>query len=1673
MRGLRTGILVVLALLLGLGAKAQVLIKPGVPLIVPGTGLGWEEDELRLVVQVEQAGEVEINLYSPGFDPDDYRSPNELGDERYDGGKGRVEALYRLLYRDEVLAEKRFGVEKHRWVTFYRGRLGPGEYVLSSRFFGNGKNAVIFEVKALSGKAFLAAAPSSMQTYNVVRGGWQTPFILNIPIDSPGVRAGIYDGDGPRELQMRVETPDGVIYPPVPGNRAWTYINTEKKGRYAFSFRIPKTATQHTNTVGFRLFLGDIRVEVVDEAGRPVPGAGYRVLGEYVREVIPLIPDGWKLVRSEVENGKLVSPGRAVFGLGGGFVRFVLAPKPAEPVTGALILETELDCGAQLPAKGLTVRVGDRLVVLKGEERLELSPGFYRVVVEPVPGAEIESETRVQVLAGKVSRVTIRVHPKVSLSLRLPTELRVGDTAPAFVVARTQYPGTIPVNVYLAASGSIQLLGATSYQGEVSASHPFEVRPQVQATQPGVGSLAAKLVPCGNEAKATVNVTVPPEPRAALEREIQYPVLLPGESTQICLVVHSTGDAPLTYQLIDEPPEWLEVEGPPRFEGTLAPGASRRHCYEGTALYGKPITSKIRARLASNAGVLENTGEIGRVLLGLSKVVDPPKIALGDQARFTIRLKNPLGRGVRVQLEDLPDPGLGLKTLNQVIELGPYEERVISIPVKPTRVGTLRNVAKVYVGKTPAAPAAEAFLVVEEPPRMARFSEVHIDFSVDYPEGDALLIRHAPPPGAVYRLGSSRLDGKPISDPRRDDEGRLYWKLPFREEGTLSYVLDHEGPIGPLPEPELTLLVADKEIPLQGNLRLADYERAKPVVARVLEGPRVRAVSDEQVVLRLKKPATIEQGGVPVAVLEEPGDVKLALRPGENRFTVRSEDVAEEVSIYRSGPPASVEWERVKAVADGRTPLVYRLIFKDASGWPAAVDEVTLEAIPEPTEPDADPMASGYQLAVRNGEAILKMKPMATPGYAVAKVLLEDGTVQELRDYVEGPDRTLYLAQGSVTARLFPKAEIGGLARGYVETPWNEGYLQAALDLAYAKGGLSTGLSNSENPSGRFPLTGSSKEATLPLVSDDGFAFRYDRQNFSVGYSRLPEGYSGLYVELRDRVRARAHVGLVPKTRVQDRIVPDGSRVYALAYPAKPGSETVYLEVGGVQRPLVRFRDYSLDALSGTLYLAFPLWPTDDAMNPQTLVVEYSPLNAPRNVLAFGVTTEYNEGPFSLGASIYSKDSGHSFNFGLEARYQIPGFGATFAYRNAAGSSSASVSADGRYDRYTVSANLTVAKRVAGRARIAAQLTDKDRAALEHEGNNKLNETRVLYERQFNDALSAGLGLGYRWETAALAGIGRVNYAGEDTRVAFTHSQPFHGAARSSLELTHRVDMNLSLRGSLAYLWGQGLEGYVGFDQKVGPANLALSYQLPGASGEGNRARFGVRAPFVIDEQWHLDVNAGVSYDFNRGEKLLGTGVSARYRTEELSAAFGVDTSFGDRGTKLVFRAGATGSLDARQVLSADATFQVVPEKRGSFTLAYAYRGEVWQALTYHRLRTHPLGQAEGELALSWHPNLRYQVRPSAAYRLFLANSMGNTFQVGLGANYYFTRRMGVGGGLYYVTQPKAGKGGFAFSVEGSYRVLDPVWVNVGYTFGHFTGVTPEASPGLYVRLDLFAGQTQ
>jgi hypothetical protein len=93
-------------LLLALPAWAQPVVREFKATVV-GDALGWETHSLALWLVLPQKGEARLELYSPGFDPTDYRSAlrgkEELGDEQ---GCREKRVIAELAMENELLRER-------------------------------------------------------------------------------------------------------------------------------------------------------------------------------------------------------------------------------------------------------------------------------------------------------------------------------------------------------------------------------------------------------------------------------------------------------------------------------------------------------------------------------------------------------------------------------------------------------------------------------------------------------------------------------------------------------------------------------------------------------------------------------------------------------------------------------------------------------------------------------------------------------------------------------------------------------------------------------------------------------------------------------------------------------------------------------------------------------------------------------------------------------------------------------------------------------------------------------------------------------------------------------------------------------------------------------------------------------------------------------------------------------------------------------------------------------------------------------------------------------------------------------------------------------------------------------------------------------------------------------
>lgn len=1530
---------------------------------VPGDLLGWETDELNVIVQLLEPTELQLSVYSPSFDPDDYRAAleglPEVGDERYDRGEGELEALFTLYRNGQVYFERTFGVAPHTTEILYAGTLPAGEYHLSSTFKGFGKNTFFYTLEA-DPTAEVYFEEGATMLFNI-RGN-EPADILTVELgegDVPVVFE-IYDGDGRSELRGSLNTPGGPLELPISGDLEWAMVRIGQPGTHTFSFYQPEGAYQYSNTIGIRantrllvtptgvraVKAAPVRVRIVDTRGVSLPGS-YRVEEDGHLRVATLesAPAGWQLVDTQTDGGVVLGPETVTFGSAGGEAVFVLDRTPAEPTLLTVTATLEYP-GFEGPWP-LEFNFNQTAVRLpaNGELTLPVTPGIH-LLRATVKGAKVTGPTSVVVEAEGHARAHFVVRPEAALTLTKDVFQRdVGGTFTFTATASTLFPGELPSLLELQLPAGLEPTSPISGNGTIREGQTHTLVVEATGVQTGDHDVGATLAPWELTAAERVRVVAPPPPPPPVEPE-------PEPAKPVAPVAPEPA-LPVEPDPEPAPPIEPQVQPLPEFE----------------------------MKRASTVYLDFQAGQVVRCEL--------PTLGAGEL--HTVNLPLELAdEGTPLLGELLPTPR-------------PSELVVPASSVERTHGGAVATVS--VLNPTNEDVAGGVLLVPLQPG--ATLAASAADCAVVAGVGDEVQLTHVPPTGGHYVAGSSTLDGEPIEDPFATEEGALVWRFPYQERGTLSYDVAHEGAIGELTEPSLTVGLGEREERLVGN-------------------------------------APLQRDALTPFTAEATGDSRLVL-------------VASDLH------------------ADGRTPLVVDLYWLNEEGVPEGEGLVTVAANREPLSPDASATISGHQVELQGGHARLELEPALTGFELMIEALLvadNEEVYASERFEVLGARTGLYQAQVSATASFQGGFAAHGVARGYLEAPLGEGTLQGALDVGADLSGidLDRSLARIPDPDDRFPLTGVGAEAAPTLRSDDGVAVLYTAPGLSVGYHRDAVSVPGLTglpttTALHAQVgagagfKAQGFLALMPEGRLRTVITPDGTRRYSLGGGIVRGSETVTLVEGSESRRLERYVDYVVDDYLGAITLVQPLWAVNNRFEEVRLVVEYAPEEAPGNQLAGGVGVSYHTESLTFEAGAAYLDD---FLVGAGVSYEA--------------------------ERLSASArlNVTFGEATTHQGSLVAtyRVWRGGQFLLEHQSSTAVNGSSARYRHEFalgeNTSLSAGVGVKYAWESSAISALAEAGFKTGAFGITALHEQPLNGEANAvtTAGLSYRLNPNLTARADARNEWGGNLSATLGLEQRLGDTELSLAYELPTASGAGNRARFGVRSPFRLTDSLLLDTHAGLTHSFGDEGMEAAGGAGLRYRAEAFTATLGAEAAHAQGEFKVTLRTGFAGQLGTDQTLAFSANYQVMPSVEGRATLSYALKRGALNFLTYHRMiNSEARSLIEGEVAPTLNFAQRLQLRPSAAYRVLFDDPDGSAYQASLFAIGYLTPRfgeytptIGLGGGAHALWQPGTSSVAYGASLEGQLAITREVWLGLGYTFSNFRGLTPETAGGLYVRLDVVTG---
>ncbi|SEJ44073.1 hypothetical protein SAMN04488058_10839 [Deinococcus reticulitermitis] len=1025
-----------------------------------------------------------------------------------------------------------------------------------------------------------------------------------------------------------------------------------------------------------------------------------------------------------------------------------------------------------------------------------------------------------------------------------------------------------------------------------------------------------------------------------------------------------------------------------------------------------------------------------------------------------------------------------------------------------------------------AAPTPAPVAAVEQ-----RKSSVLLPFDAPA-QAREVVIAHTPPAGATYLPGSSRLDGHPVPDPRRGTSGTLYWVLPAQERGVLTYELTHTAPLGAWPAPALQVrLPGDRTELLAGQIDAADLGGASLLSAQTDEvaenaGAIKLPLAGSVIRIRDRINVVVEvpQGGRPVLTVNGTpvGEDRLGtdvqdgvrgvqrltyvgvpLRPGPNVLRVGTE----ELGVMLAGATAQVEVTPLSLVADGSTPLRLRVRTLDAFGTPSGQSTLTVRPTLEPRAPDANPGEAGYQVRLTDGEGVLELQPQSAPTPLRLDVLLGDEVLTrrfEVTPYRSRVGVGVLSATLGLDGSLNLAEDLTWQARGYVETPVGAGKLYAAADK--------DGLPLTTDPTVRSPVYGDASTESIPLQGTDPVAAVYDHPSFRAAYRRAPvpvdvlpvgEQFTGLTAVTRSNPIVSGFVAGVPGDRVSEvAVTPDGTRILRLPNASlAPDSETLEVvtrERGTGQelerRRLVRNVDYLLDSQTGIVTLLRPLDRVDASFNDVLVLASYrlSTATAGRT-LAYGVQVKAEGEDYTLGAAAVHLDG--KTTFGVRGTYDD---GTTRAEARVAYSGGVQASADLATRFGDDTASFKVRYQDAGYAGLApqsvglnvsggyvARLGQNLSAGLDAEyGRTPTTEGGSVTARADYRFAPFRVGAGLKYAFGDTAGLGAVlsaGYARSPLDVDVTHTQPLTGNldTTTAFSVRYRVSEQVTLGFRDTVTWGEGHVAALTLDTKLGGTTYAVGYELPTASGEGNRARFGVATTLPLGERTGVALRGSALYDVRKAEVEVTASADLTHRADTFGVTAGTDLIYRGGAFGTVLRAGVTGSVTEHLTLSADGLAEFGLGKNGQrFSLGYAYRNSALNSLGYVRYVQGTLAGGTPQLNAGASAEYRqptWAVRGGVDTRTLLNDPGSFTAQAYLGGTAYLTERFGIGAWGRMLTQPSTNTTTLGYGVEGSVRALPGTWLSAGYNFAGFEGL-PSAGTytkrGLYLRLDLTVDET-
>jgi outer membrane protein OmpA-like peptidoglycan-associated protein len=403
----------------------------------------------------------------------------------------------------------------------------------------------------------------------------------------------------------------------------------------------------------------------------------------------------------------------------------------------------------------------------------------------------------------------------------------------------------------------------------------------------------------------------------------------------------------------------------------------------------------------------------------------------------------------------------------------------------------------------------------------------------------------------------------------------------------------------------------------------------------------------------------------------------------EATFPGRPERLVDSVTVALSGRPASIELSPARVVipADGRSGATIRVSLRDDLGFPAinGLSATIVEGDSLVDNADENPSQSGIQIASRDGEFFVRVRPSSVPRRGRIAFESHGLSASCLVTHVS-PDRPMFLT-GVVEGRIGAFGASGGGDPAGLES-YDDGLDLGGESRFFLQGTTYGGVNvtarvdtkkrgddpplKTVNPDTQYPTYGDASEVHHAAPSQGGNYVALEKGQSFVRYgdfrTPLTEGeflaYRRTSTGLESSVASGAHCvrAFVTKTdffTARDEIPGDGTSgyYYLSRSPVVENSVNLVLEIRDRYRPdrilertpLVEHRDFTVNYFNGAVLFKQPVAAFSRELDPVMIVAIYEAESRAEGEYVYGARGDLvGDQRFKIGASAVVKDGDES-----------------------------------------------------------------------------------------------------------------------------------------------------------------------------------------------------------------------------------------------------------------------------------------------------------------------------------------------------------------------------------------------------------------------------------------------